>query len=95
MTLDTAKTADVVSRLVSRLRVVVREEIDHSRFVRRRRAEVVAVNAGPPASIDIVIGGGNVTVPGVRYLSSYNPVVGDIIWVDLVGDDPLVIGKQA
>lgn len=95
MPLDTAKTADVVTRLVARLRVMVREEIAHSRMIVRRRGEVVAVNVGPPASVDITIGGSDVTVPGVRYMASYSPTVADIVWVDLIGDDPLVIGKQA
>lgn len=62
--------------------------------VRRRWGVVTAVNTGPPASLDVEVGG--VEIPGVRYLTgglTYG--VADEVVVDLAGTDPLVIGKLA
>jgi hypothetical protein len=70
-----------------------------SSYVRRRWAVVTSVNlspTGPDApwpSIDLLMGGAD--VPGVRYLSGYNPSVGDLVAVELVGEDPFVTGTPA
>lgn len=93
--MDTAKSADIVARLVARLRIMVREEIRSSRMIQRRRGRVVTVNAGPPATVDVELGSSGITISGVHYLASYTPTAEDTVWVDLVDGDPLVIGKQA
>lgn len=61
--------------------------------VRRRQGTVQAVNAGPPPSLNVTIGG--IIIPNVRYLGSYAPTVADVVYVDFNGSDPLVIGAAA
>lgn len=58
--------------------------------VRRRQGVVDAVNVSPP-TIDVTLGG--LLIPGLSYLGSYAPVIGDVVVVDLNGSDPLVIGN--
>lgn len=58
--------------------------------VRRRQGTIDAINA---STVDVSIGG--LVIPGVSYLRSYAPVVGDVVFVDLNGSDPLVIGSVA
>lgn len=59
----------------------------------RRQGVVSAVNAGPPPTVDVTVGG--IVIPAVRYLASYWPTVGDVVIVDFNGADPLVIGSTA
>ena len=57
---------------------------------RRRQAVVAAINAGPPVTVDLTLGG--VTVGPVRFLSSYVPTVGDTVWCLQDDTDLLVLG---
>lgn len=61
-----------------------------------QKAKVTAVNAGPPASLNLLIEN-QWTVEGVRYLASYaTPAVNDAVYV--LGYGPgrrLVIGEEA
>lgn len=47
---------------------------------RFRQGVVVSVEAGPPKSVTVTVGG-SVEVPGVRYGRSYAPVPGDTVWL--------------
>ena len=42
--------------------------------------------------------GSGLIIPGVRYLQSYTPdnppSVGDIVWMQLHGTDPLIVGRH-
>jgi len=65
--------------------------------IERRQAVITAVNLdanGVPATCDIIIGNSGVTVPGVAFLCMVTPNVNDVVWVDIKGDDPLIIGCQ-
>lgn len=95
MTLDTARTNDVITRLVEKMRVMVRQEVSRSHVVTRRQGVVTAVATGPPASLSVEIGGSDTVVSGVRYLNSYSPSVGHTVWVDIQDSDPIVIGRLA
>jgi len=57
---------------------------------RRRQAVVAAINAGPPVTVDLTLGG--VTVGPVRFLASYVPTVGDTVWCLQDDTDLLVLG---
>jgi len=59
--------------------------------VQRRQGTVTAVTAGPPRTISVVIG--TTTIPNVACLAAYIPTVGDVVWVDFNGPDPLIIGS--
>jgi hypothetical protein len=59
----------------------------------RRLGTVSAITAGPPATVDVTVGG--IVIPKVRYLASYSATVGDLVVVDFNGADPLVIGATA
>lgn len=93
--LDQTRTSDVLARLSRRLRIMVREELNHARIIERRQAVVATVNAGPPKSVDIKIAKSDTVIPNVRYLSSYVPSVSDTVWVDDLGGDLIVIGDLA
>lgn len=57
-----------------------------------RQVVVTAVNAGPPASVNIEDNG---PITGVRYLNSYTPTVNDVVWAMVDEPDILVLGKLA
>ena len=59
--------------------------------LRMFRATVTAVQAGPPATVDIQQGSLSV-VPGVRYDASLTPTVGMAVWGLTVGGDWQVCG---
>jgi len=65
--------------------------------IARRQGVVQAINYQSPQNfpitVDVQLGGSGITIPEVQFLSSYAPVVGDVVWVDLKGTDPLVIGS--
>lgn len=72
----------------------VARALDHrQRTPTMRQAKVTAVNAGPPHSVDIMLGGN--PVPRVRYLASYSPTVADSVWLVQFGPDILILGKLA
>lgn len=56
---------------------------------------VTAIAAGPPASLTITLAGSSTSIAGVRYLSSYGPVVNDTVEILQSGSDLLVIGTLA
>lgn len=60
----------------------------------RRLGTVVVVNTD---TVDIILGGASSeeTIADVAYLNSYVPAIDDIVWVDLKGGNPLVIGSTA
>lgn len=65
-----------------------------SQLVGRRRGTVITHNRDAlPPTVDVALG--TTTLPGVRYLNSYMPSSGDVVFVDFTGPDPLVIGKTA
>jgi len=70
---------DVASRLLSADRADLRI---------RRQATVASVQTG---SVTISLGGA--TIAGVKFLTSYSPVAGDVVFIDFAGPDPIVIGR--
>jgi hypothetical protein len=61
-----------------------------------RQAVVAAVNAGPPASVDLtLLGGSDTVIPAVRHLAAYSPTVGDTVWCLQQRTDLLVLGTLA
>lgn len=56
--------------------------------ITRRQAVVTAVATD---SVSINLGG--TVIPGVKHLSSYAPIVGEVVWVFMDGSDPLVVGR--
>lgn len=61
--------------------------------VKRRQGTITAVTGGFPVTVTVTIGG--MSIPGVRVLSGYAPVTGDVVMVDFNGPDPMVIGSTA
>lgn len=59
----------------------------------RRQGSIVAASTGNPRTVDVSVSG--LTILGVRYLASYSPVVGDVVFIDFNGPDPMVIGVLA
>lgn len=55
---------------------------------------VVTATATGPSSVTLKINGSSVARPGIAYLASYSPTVGDVVRILTVGRDRLVIGKQ-
>lgn len=60
-----------------------------------RWAVVQSLQAGPPASLTLRMGGDATDVPGVRYLAAYSPTAGDTVAVLLAAGDLLVLGRLA
>lgn len=60
--------------------------------VRLRKATVQAVAA---PKVTLRIGGSTTDVAGVRYLSSYAPTVGDVVFVLVDGPALLILGRLA
>lgn len=61
-----------------------------------RQAVIVAVNTGPPPTVDIQEGGSTTTIPNVRYADSItSPQVGDTVWVLERDGDRLVAFRLA
>lgn len=58
-------------------------------------AVVEDIDAGPPATVTITVGGSTTEIPGVRYAASYAPTVGDVVYGRIVDTDYLVEGKLA
>lgn len=80
-------------RLAARLRL---SSTLPDNVVTRRKGTVTAVNAGPPKTVDIDLGGE--AVAGVAYLfnGGWVPLVGDVVLVEVtVGGDPIVIDRFA
>ncbi|MGI8425294.1 MAG: hypothetical protein ACR2M4_01585, partial [Actinomycetota bacterium] len=57
--------------------------------VHRRQAKVTAVSTN---SASVTIDLGSTIIPGVKFLDWYKPKVGDVVFVEFAGADPLVIG---
>ncbi len=82
-----------------RLRELIELIVDKALSRRGRpfmQATVQSVQTGPPHSLTVQVEGSSVNVPGVRYLASYSPTVGDTVWCALIdGRDLLVLGVLA
>lgn len=76
------------------LNYLVKNIKDAPQGLRLRQAEVV-VNNSPITTVDIKIAGDTNILPSVRYLSSYTPTVGDIVFVLSNGADLLILGDLA
>ena len=61
----------------------------------RLRQGYVASHDSGAKTIGVRIAGDSNILPGVRYLKSYSPTVGDTIWLLNSGADLLAIGNQA
>jgi hypothetical protein len=61
--------------------------------LQERQAVVTAVHPGPPATVDVTLGGD--PIPGCRYLAWYTPTIGDVVRVLQEGGDLLVLGDLA
>ena len=59
---------------------------------RRVKAIVLAITGN---TLTLTIGGSAAHQPGIHHLASYTPTVGDVVWVDFQGSDPLVLGTEA
>jgi hypothetical protein len=46
-------------------------------------------------SVTVTVAGSSTTIPGVKYLSTYTPVVNDTVVMLTDGIDLLVLGKTA
>jgi hypothetical protein len=53
------------------------------------------VSASAVGSVSVTVAGSATVVPGVSYLSSYSPVVGDTVVLLTDGADVLVLGRMA
>ena len=73
--------------LASMLAAEVRRPEDPLRL---RQGVVTAIDAGPPPSITLNLGGTD--VPGCRYLQGYVPHVGDVVWCLRNGLDVIALG---
>ena len=54
---------------------------------------VAVIDAGPPITLEVNVGGAAVTSKGIRYLSSYVPTVGDTVMMSWYGTDLVVLGS--
>lgn len=57
-----------------------------------RQGKVTAV-AASPSTVTVTVGG--YPVPGVRHLSTYTPVVDDVVWLLQDGPTHIVLGVLA
>lgn len=55
-------------------------------------ATVASIQPGPPQSLTLNVSGNSNAVAGIRYLSTYNPRVGDTVMCSKYGGDLVVIG---
>lgn len=55
-----------------------------------RQAVITAVTG---STVTIQIGGSTTSIPGVKFLNSYSPSVGDTVWVMTQGSDVWVVGE--
>ena len=76
------------------LSFLIKQIKEPSTGLRLRQGQVITINISPN-SLDIQIAGDTNTLPYVKYLNSYNPTVGDTVWLISHGSDLLCIGKQA
>ncbi len=58
--------------------------------VRRRIGEVTATSP-----LSVALGGSTVAYTDVKRLASYSPTIGDIVAVDVSGNDLLILGEIA
>lgn len=63
--------------------------------ITRRQAIVESIIPGPPKRVTLKFSPSDPTSFPAAYLAWYTPALGDTVWVDFVGPDPLVLGKQA
>jgi hypothetical protein len=77
------------------LSYLVKQIKEPSSGLRLRQAEVIVHNNTTPKSVDVKIAGDSNILPAVKYLNSFNPTVGDTVWLISNGADVLCIGNQA
>jgi hypothetical protein len=65
---------------------------DTSNFVTQRKAEIVSVESGTPDTCTIMLSGDTTEIPGVYFLNSYVPTVGDIVVINKQGGSLLITG---
>lgn len=59
-----------------------------------RQGQVTAVDT-PNGKVAVALGGDPTSIPGVKHLSNYRPVVGDTVWALVVGPDLMVLDRPA
>ena len=57
-----------------------------------RQGTVVSLQSG---SLTITLSGGSNSISGVKYLASYSPTIGDVIFVMVNNKDLIILGKLA
>lgn len=58
----------------------------------RRLGTVTAVTGGTPPTVTATVSGTD--IPGIRLLASASVAIGDVVWIDFNGSDPLCLGKM-
>lgn len=81
--------------LAGLIRGVVVATLARMRVPVRKQATVTVVTVGPPKTVTLAFYTGDTSAATARYLASYAPTVGDVVWVDTLDGDPMVIGKLA
>lgn len=76
--------AAIAKALLRELRDIKRQS------VRRRIGEVTATSP-----LSVALGGSTVPYTDVKRLASYSPTIGDVVAVDVSGNDLLVLGEIA
>jgi hypothetical protein len=62
---------------------------------RKRQGQVVSIQAGPPRTLTITLGGDPTEIPGIRYLDGFAPVAGETVEILQNDSDLLVLGRVA
>lgn len=63
--------------------------------IARNFGVVVSIQVGSPTTLTLTLSGSAVAVAGVRFLSSYTPLVNDTVVVETSGPDNIVLGNLA
>jgi|GEM_PF-4857712 len=72
---------------------VKRAEQSHGSLgVTFRQGVVQSIDPGPPVTCGVDLGSSGVTIPGVRCLDSYHPVIGDLAQLAQWGPSLLLLG---
>jgi hypothetical protein len=62
-------------------------------YAQLRQGQVIAINAPDNSCTMYLSGDLTVPVPGIKCLNSYQPVIGDTLWVVKNGSDMIALGK--
>lgn len=74
-------------------RSILGEDQSRTPTLELRQGVITAVNLAT-ARCSVILGGGDVTIPNVAYLSNYKPTVGDTCWVLVNGPDLLALDRD-